>query len=292
MKLYQDDLANIYGTKKAPSKGTQARFAISEAGEFNPKLKLGENEEGTWIYSFADLIINLLMFFMMMFAISSVDPEKMKAVKQALSTSKTAQSAQVPMESSTQSSSNSEILQNAQDILKKIDQQALSKQKQDHVTFVNLQADINELKKIVGLGVALDPERDVFDVVLSNSRLFHADGSLKTEGKQIVKKLSSELQKTKTRLLINVQSHTSPVRKDGSPISTETAFKITSKHASEVMLALKSEGMSEQHNISMGAFGGLMPIVNKQSPLNERLVIRVGRAVPKSEPKIFTDEVK
>lgn len=294
MRLYNDDMTNVYGSKR--NKTNTRKPLVMLPDEQREKI-LSESTEGTWIYSFADLVMNLLMFFMMMFAISSIDAEKLKAVKQAISTqfkNQVQSEAQniASHTATTNRQSNRELLQSATETLSKLDQDQLKREKNEHVTFTNLEVNIVELRKVIGLGVALDPERDVFDVVFAANRLFNARNELTPEGQRLLRRLSAELENTKARLVINVQAHTSPSNASKRTTDSGDAFRVTSKRATEVLFALKRGGLSETHSLSMAAFGSLMPLLPKSSQLNERVVVRVGRAVPRPDPKIFMDQTK
>jgi chemotaxis protein MotB len=76
--------SKIQERKSELHKGEKVRNVKAFAHE-GPQTP-AEEGEGTWIFSYADLITILMMFFIIMLSISNVSPEKFNALKEALKT--------------------------------------------------------------------------------------------------------------------------------------------------------------------------------------------------------------
>ena len=137
-----------------------------------------EEGEGSWIFSYADLITILMMFFILMLSISNVSPEKFNALKEALKTDSTEAEkstdsteskqevnkkeslmlADVALEelanraSSTGGDRSTRILAGAKILLEALDTEKLQQQKETYNEFSKLKQDLEESAKIINHG--------------------------------------------------------------------------------------------------------------------------------------------
>lgn len=252
--------------------------------------------DGTWIYSFADLIMNLLMFFVMMFAISSIDKNKFSQVQEAFSSlsknagaSKAAVAKQPSGEGPgsgkgfspysgetrfTNQMSNTEILERVKDLLAKVDPKTLQLSQKQDKGMAEIKPQVEKLTKAVAAELSENPMRESFDVVVPVKSLF-VNEQISENGKSILNRLAQELKPVRERLFVNVVSY---LPTDQKNIDT---MGISATRASRVMSAL---AMPLELDETRASAAGFATRVTDGLSKPERIVIRLAVA-PKKEAR-------
>lgn len=286
------DISNIYGQEK------QKKWRYAQT--INPNLPAGEHaghgQGELWLYSYADLVTNLLLFFVMMFAISSVDSNKFNALSAAIhgdtqklqEISKEENSAQVKavasqihdIDKTTGTEKNQQVMQLIQLILGKLDLDALEN---DEIARKLME----ELKKRLELIAKINPEKDAptaFDILMPSDKYFEKGQTVLTpQATRFVQKLSLELKAVKFPFHIAVEGHSdsTEVGKAG-----KTRWELSSQRAGAVIDVLTANGL-KAGSISIAGYADTMPIypekdvkgnyIERNQSLNRRVVIKVVR---------------
>jgi flagellar motor protein MotB len=325
MRAFREELSNTFGThsrRKQRSKEVEVRHVHGIKLELSkPHSSEGDaHSEGTWIFSFADLIMNLLMFFVMMFAISSVDKGKFQEVQQAFSSmndSKVESKSKVTKGSGTESSyaastgvatsksklSNKEILDSVSELLKKVDQKSLSRVEKNKSVYEELIPLVENLAKVVSSELQNDPFSQGFEVIITEERLFAKNmqgDAVSKEGKELLVKLAKELNSMPRPLAIWIQGYSMKnseqlpavlTSKNSEKLSAKPldSFSKSMKMANAVRSTLEEIGMSPyKHSFSLGGFGNYNAFHSASKPdglsQKSRIVLRIA-ALPQEEKK-------
>jgi chemotaxis protein MotB len=212
---------------------------VSSAGQ---KSRNRENE--AWIYSYADLITNLLALFMMLLVISSGQ------VKAASQKSQTEQ-----IISATDSARIEELVININQLQTPADQSSNSDERQDN------QAEV--LKDNDGLKVSFGGEM-----------LFPSGSSdIREESMPVLARISSLLQTLPKNIVIDVEGHSdsTPTRSGRYPSNWE----LSSARAGSVVRALQDFGFPADRMRAIGLADTKPAAEGRDNPANRRVVLRV-----------------
>jgi chemotaxis protein MotB len=315
MRAFRDDLSNTFGTASRRRQRTKSVEVHNVHGVRLELAKEGHAEgdahaDGTWIFSFADLIMNLLMFFVMMFAISSVDKGKFQEIQQAFSTlqpNKPETKAQVGKGTGIESSyaastgvatakskmSNKEILDKVNELLTKIDKKSLDKVQNNKVLFDKLKPEFAKLSKNIKTELKADPLSQGFEIVITAKRLFGENEKalvLSEEGKQLLSKISTELAGMPRPLAILVQGFkvNKLADKTVQPKSQDTFLESVTL-ANKVRTELEVLGLSSsKHSMQVTGFGEFNEFHGKSNAQivsnSSRIVLKIA-ALPEEGSK-------
>lgn len=250
--------------------------------------------DGTWIYSFADLIMNLLMFFVMMFAISSIDKNKFSQVQEAFSsfnknkeTHKAREATQPSGEGPgsgqgfspysgevrfSNKMTNTEILERVRDLLARVDEKQLNLNSKNKEALKEMKPQVAKLARDVDASLKADPMLNAFEVVVASRKIFEGD-AISKEGQKILARLAKELFGVRGRLSVNVASFVSKRSLSAKKVSAERAASV----ATELLEALDLD------EAKVTAAGFALTPKDKLTE-SERVVIRLSLA-PKPEVK-------
>lgn len=277
--LFREDIVNVYGGSKRPAKALKQKNIKGIAIDWHEHSKAssssgGNNEsEGTWIYSFADLIINLLMFFVMLFAISSIDKDKLAVIQTALLSYKPQdKKTQVEPENANESAQNLSmgfsassspekidvILKQVKDLLSKVDEKNLAEKSLSRLEFGSLKSRMSNLEKIVDKERGATDLGDSFEVVFNAARLFSNvtknqpdNAQLSAEGLELISQLMSEINAIAKPLRLAIQAQVN----EGDAISEKAAFELSSARATQVLLEMKRQGLKKQNKVGVSGLG-------------------------------------
>lgn len=274
MSLYRDDIANIYGAPKVPvrkgrsgaasSLGKETRVVAGVTLHLDPEPHAGQGQsanhgegEGTWIYSFCDLIMNLLMFFVMMFAISKIDDKKVSEVKQALasfSEKEVDDASQGRLGTGAGALSGVTEREQAPDVPRE---------------FESLTRKAARLAPLERTAASPELDREAFDVVVAQARLFAPGPRLTDEGGRLLARLARDLEAYGKPLRIAIQSELA-TQPTGAP--GEDDLSLTSRQSWMVLEGLRKRGLGDGHKASIAGLGRPQ---GRFAPSFDRVVISV-----------------
>ncbi len=283
------DILNIYGAKGAANAAkVHHRDAHPKSHENEEQHEAAGGEgEGTWIFSFADLITNLLMFFVMMFAISSVDTAKLQSVSNAISGTNNSKKSGGGGVSNVSGKGNDlksgngspviprrgtrELLSEAQTLLDYVDQKSLAKKRNEKESLQKLRKRLTELSKIED-AQQVNRWQSAFGITMPLERLFDGTVRLSAPGKELLAELAHDLQKFLTPLVVSIETHTG--RERGGPGILEP-LALTAKRSGAIAAALRGAGLTKPHKIVLAAMGNQENLIEGETSVNERIIIRV-----------------
>lgn len=242
--------------------------------------------DGTWIYSFADLIMNLLMFFIMMFAISSIDKNKLAKVQEAFSSHNAEKKAQGANDAGNaggvqaagwtpqESMSNAEILAKVKELMGRIDDGFLKSNSKMNTEVVTLKSQLEKLSKQVDAEWRYRPELQGFDIAIPARKVFNQNTvELSKTGRETLQKIAAELGALNHTLKINVMSFTA---------SETLNFDVTSKRANAVATILANQPKLKSSELSAsGTNTNSLNILGNEKTLGlDPVLIRVSALMP------------
>lgn len=279
MKGLLSEMRNVYGSRTAPTSTRRMktrekiiagiRLEVPEEGTRHSS-KGGHGEgEGLWIYSFCDLIMNLLMFFVMMFAISSVDKDKFAFVQNALVSyakkseakkepqSKPASTAELANFDKATAASPADVMKRVRELLASIDVSKLQTNAALKLDLETLKNRIINLEKLVGADVSPDQDETSFQIVIAPERILDSSGNISSSGRATLQKLVQELKRFETPLRLSILN--SLQRPLSGVTSTEEAdaWRSTAQSAVVVASGLRTAGLPQSHILSAGGLGFL-----------------------------------
>jgi chemotaxis protein MotB len=205
------------------------------------------HEEGEpWLMSFADLILNLLLFFIVLYSISTIDEKKLKQLAQQINGETVPQTVVKKAQSDEE---NAVILQEIQTLVQKVNQDIASDSQKKETEKVK--AKISELFK---LPPGKDKENDLFEVVLSGRKYFIIGKPELTEAsKSAIRAFAVRLKPIAGDIGLYIEGHASPDEIiSGMPSGFE--WQLASQRAANVLLELKKNGLIVK-NVSTAGFG-------------------------------------
>lgn len=310
MSLPPREITNVYGgTRQGPRRRVREKVVAGvrlEIPEDPLKGGGGHGEgEGTWIFSFADLVMNLLMFFVMMFAISSVDKDKLAAVQSALfplnkkaaretTEQRPAASTSGPQGLSlgAQSERPEAVLKRVKELLQRIDVSKLAARPALVREFGALKDRMVNLERLVGAQVAPDQDDDAFQIVFAGPRVFDAQGNVSTEGRRNLSKLARELARFGKPMRVSMLVATDEAPREAMPkerkgtdvgagIGAQEAgvardpWEESSLRASRAAAEIRHGGLPETFVLSSGGLG-VAPASDAVANWRGGLVVHVG----------------
>lgn len=237
-------------------------------------------EEGeVWLMSFADLVSNLLMFFIVMYAISDVSEDKLQFLAEKINGQRVKNKA-VIVQAETESE-NEEIIQQLIKLSEKLNPTITEAKKEQKKSAEEIKSKLSDAMQVVP---GKDPENDLFELVLGGPRYFEKNASTLTpEGQKALDMLAARLKNLKGEYAIVVEGHAAP-----EELSTQDtalrAWTLAAERAAKVMLGLRErEVMASQ--MSTAGFGAevvppaLESQLEKQALPRARVHIRVVREI-------------
>lgn len=243
--------------KYAPESALHASGVLEEAGpgtvHKKPHSHHGDDEheehhgeEGEpWLMSFADLILNLLLFFIVLYSISQVDEKKLQELAESINGDTVPQTRIGKAESAEE---NGEILQEIQTLLQKLNPQTAEKDQQNKAAEVKA-----KLGEMFSMAPGKDKENDLFEVVLAGDRYF-ARGSprLTAAGALAVKNFATQLKPLAKTVSLYIEGHASPAEVD--PKQGVSEWQLASERAANALIELQKNGVTVK-SVSTAGFG-------------------------------------
>lgn len=229
------------------------------------------HEEGEpWLMSFADLILNLLLFFIVLYSISTVDEKKLQQVAEAINGEEVPQTI---VEKAKDAVENGEILQEIQTLMQKLNQGAATdEQKQKSA---KIQSQLGEMFR---MAPGKDKENDLFEVVLAGEKYFvRGSPQLTAQGKEAVAAFAQKMKPLDGQIGLYIEGHAAPAELDAkSPPGRE--WQLASERAAQVLVTLKQAGLRVK-NVSTAGFGSQIDLsamsdksgTKQLSPVNSKV---------------------
>jgi len=246
-------------------------------------------DEGTWIYSYGDMITLLLMFFVLLYALSSPSKKQFDALKEVLKSEENNATAHAPVDVANiggvtvdkllKSSEEAGGEKNAQLVaaitllMKNMDTNSLSQQEENAEVFKNLQERLSALQKIYTLEGSQKAKIEIYELSFNLSNIFSSkEGSeFSEEGKKNLDKLSKNLKAVVPAPFVEIQIHSPFLKPELATTDKKLrALKISSTQAVMVMNALVDLGISPA-TLSAAGYGTL------RSDTPGRLMVKITR---------------
>lgn len=205
------------------------------------------HEEGeSWLMSFADLVLNLLMFFIVLYSISSVDEDKLMELARQINGEIVPQTVVKKADSEEE---NTEVLQEIQTLMQKFNQDVSSDAQKKEAEKVETK--IAELFRTLP---GKDKENDLFEVVLSGSKYFVSGQPFLTEAaKEAIRAFSLRLKPISKEIGLYIEGHAAPAELVAGQ-ADGYEWELASQRASLVLLEIKKTGIQIK-NVSTSGFG-------------------------------------
>jgi len=232
-----------------------------------------EEGEGTWIFSYADMITILMMFFILLLSISSLDEQKFQELKGAIASTTKSDSAAGDSgnlgESSKRSTiskskaletyigkvsilalsdkaqqlaasdSNTQILAIMQMLMGAVDQDALAKSLGKEETFKKAKRDLETLAEAHRIEqVATETQTNQIKVLLPSYLLFDSKGEFTIKGKGILDQLSTAMVGLNGSSEIGISSYVSRASK-ANPAEATVISSVRARQVYDYLLAKK-----------------------------------------------------
>jgi len=261
------------------------------------KKKQEEAEEGgmeRWLLSYADFITLLMVFFILMYALSKVDIAKYNAIAQSLSVVLTGTSI-APPDQQGPSMINGESGQESQgtnkDLIDKVQLEAVQKQIQQFIAAEQVRKpgenEENAPTKLGDYIEIMEQERGL--VVSIKDTLLFSSGSneLNPQAKDIIKKLGVALVMVPN--YIRIEGHT-----DNIPINTAkfpSNWELSVLRACNVMHVFQEEAGISPDRLSAVGYGEYRPRVPNLNSINQAINRRVDIVILKKDYDIFESPI-
>lgn len=204
-----------------------------------------KRESEVWIYSYADLVTNLLAFFILLLVVKSASPEVVAQVRESL-----AKATQGP------------VIQSG-DI--------------SNEEFANVISQYIQSEKLPR-GTSVTKSVDGVSLVFSGGVFFEsASADLSPEAKRVLSQIVPLIKKLPKNFRIDVAGH-SDSRRLADDLTYPTNWELSSTRASSVVKYFEENGIRSQRMRAIG-YSDTRPI-SKDLNLNRRVVIRIGKNLP------------
>ncbi len=225
------------------------------ANKLNPRQDLTESESDPgWIVTYADLVTLLLVFFVLLFSVSSMDLQKFREIARALQSSFGVQT--VSMEALTPDSQ--EEIEEYEEEFFPEDQDALDEE---------LLWDVQEFvdKKKVGDNIIVLEEKNRITITVEGRAFFYFfHAALRSEALPLLVVFLPLIQTT-PQSGVDIKGHTAD-----RPLSTAqfpSNWELSAVRATTVLRYLSSMGVNPNRLTATG-YGALLPIAPNDSPEN------------------------
>ncbi len=215
------------------------------------------HEEGEpWLMSFADLILNLLLFFIVLYSISSVDEKKLMELARAINGEIVPQTI---IDKSEDEKQNGEILQEIQALMNKFNNNVASDQQK-------IKADAVQTK-ISGLMRTLpgkNQENDLFEVILSGEKYFKSGTSeLSPAARAAIQAFAEKLRPIQNEIGLYIEGHADPAEIEARA-DNGSAWQIASARATNVLLELQRNEVKVK-SVSTAGYGTNVDLTSDHS---------------------------
>jgi len=256
-----------------------------------------EPEEGgmeRWLLSYADFITLLMVFFILMYALSKVDVAKYNAIAKSLSVVLTGTSISPPDKqgaSVIEGETAQELEEMNKDIIDKVQLEAVQKQIEEFIKAEQaIKPDQNEESTYTKLGdyiEIIEQERGLV-VSIKDTLLFpSASNELNPQARLIIKQVGSALGMVPNHIL--VEGHT-----DNLPINTvkfPSNWELSVLRACNVMHVFQEEAGIAPERLSAVGYGEYRPRVPNLNPTNRAINRRVDIVILKKKYDGFDSNV-
>ncbi len=265
--------------------GTKSRHVPSTHHEGG-----GEDGEGTWIFSYADMITILMMFFILLLSISSMDVQKFEQLKGAMATSASQKEAgesggnagenaaittsgisetrtkystepgigvvpfRVLAKKATELSaadSNTQIIAAMQTLLESIDQEKIDKSTEQAKTFEAMREKVGKLTKVLQQERAIEGrENQEIKISFSTKGLFTSKGAIKRKAQPTFRDLADSIVALDPFPQVIISSFVSPSEEQDA----SKAVLLSNIRASAVF-AILAENNLKPHLMAMAGYG-------------------------------------
>lgn len=203
----------------------------------------GHEEGEPWLMSFADLILNLLLFFIVLYSISSVDEKKLQELAKAINGEIVPQTI---TEKAEDEEENAEILQEIQSLMNKINDGVATDQQKKKAEIVK-----EQLGKYLKIAPGKDPENDLFEIILSGEKYFKAGSAgLNPNTIEAIQAFAERIRPIQTDVGLYIEGHSDPQEFSNNFKGLE--WQIASERAANVLIELKKRGVRVKSASTVG----------------------------------------
>lgn len=210
------------------------------------------HEEGEpWLMSFADLILNLLLFFIVLYSISNVDQKKFQELAQAINGEQVPQTVVGKAEDVDE---NGEILQEIQTLMQKVNQEIATDAQKKKAAEVQ-----SKLGEMFRTAPGKDKENDLFEVILGGEKYF-AKGSaaILPQTRAAIRAFAEKMISLQGDVGLYIEGHAAP-SEFGAEGGKGREWQLASERASNVLLELQNAGVKVK-DVSTAGFGSRVDI--------------------------------
>ncbi|MEA4924139.1 MAG: flagellar motor protein MotB [Syntrophomonadaceae bacterium] len=258
-----------------------------------------EEESGSglerWLLSYADFITLLMVFFILMYALSKVDIAKYNAIAQSLSVVLTGSSIEPPDQRGP-TVINGELGQESQgltkDLIDTAQLEAVEKQIHDFITAQQVSSPNQPVgsppTKLGDYIEIIEQERGLVISIKDTLLFSSASAELNPQARDIIKKLASALVMVPN--YIRIEGHT-----DNIPINTTrfpSNWELSVLRACNVMHVFQDQAGISPERLSAVGYGEYRPRVPNISPGNQAINRRVDIVILKKDYDIFESQVE
>lgn len=244
-----------------------------------PKDENGNTGSGRWLITYSDLITLLLVFFVMMFAMSTVENQRFNALISSLKTSLSGNSILESMKYTTTDSNDKSkrdaesippVAKKLTDQEKKKDQEkldALYTHLDKYIKTNHLQPDVSLVETSRGVQLTFR-EKILFDL---------GSAEIKPNAIPVLKRIGGMLQEVPNEVSIEGHTDNTPFRNNHSTIHSN--WELSGVRAQTVMNFLISQDKLSPHRFHFVGYGEYRPVVKNDTPNHKAMNRRVNIVV-------------
>lgn len=249
-------------------------------GRRNGTSLLEEDNGAEWITTYADMVTLLLVFFVMLFAISNLDKERFRAIAAQLKKSFGNPTAIVQLEHPDVSRDEAPETKlppsDEPEVLRDLDPEILEGLDSDLLREVQ---NLDNMEQI-GDSILVYQEENRITIVVDGQVFFDLGSAELLPGALPVLEQISKVIKDHPKYKVNIKGHT-----DNNPISTlqfPSNWELSAVRATTVLRYLIAENI-DPHRLTATGYGELMPIAPNDTPDNQARNRRVEFVLEKAE---------
>lgn len=190
------------------------------------------NDEG-WIFSYSDMVTNLLMFFIMLVAVSKIDESKYQELTEGMQkgSKKTENARRSVANFSSAGQTPSEMIMAASEMLDRMSPAEMSDKKSEFAKYNELKNKVTNMLKAYGLKNYAPPHQQNFEFIVPTDKMF-SGGRLTQFGNNILATISvkvRELPLGSMRIQVDVFEVSPEIRMQPSAIVTTIGQQMISR---------------------------------------------------------------
>ena len=219
-----------------------------------------EDETAGWITTYADLVTLLLVFFVLLFSISSLDLQKFQAIAAEMQKSFGNPTAVIPMAAPDVDKAPEMPKNREEDLIRDIPVEALEETDQKLLT------DVKEFieKKRVGDYILVTQEKNRITIMIEGQVLFESGKAELVSGAWPLLDDIARIIQNHPQYRVNIKGHT-----DNVPIATTqfpSNWELSAVRATTVLRYLIDHGVGPPSRLTATGYGDLLPVASNDTP--------------------------